>query len=189
MDGRLPLVQAIGWLSGFAIAALAFVCVTARASQLPVSHIANAEDTSEVAMGKALYMRWCASCHGRRLQGQPLWQLTDEYLGRRAPAHDETGHTWQHSDEELFSMTKYGRLPSTSPDVPSSMPAFNEVLSDPEILAIMAFIKARWPVGLRVSQAMLNPDYAGMPSEADSVEWTLPPTCTGSAQRWRAQSR
>jgi len=127
--------------------------------------------------GRRIYSSHCASCHGRYLQGQPLWQLVDDYAGRRAPAHDETGHTWQHSDEDIFDMTKYGRFASAPPRRISYMPAFSDQLSDRDILAVMAFIKARWPLGLRVAQAMLNPGHAGMPAGADKLEWKFPPTC------------
>jgi hypothetical protein len=57
------------------------------------------------------------------------------------------------------------------------MPAFAAILDDDQILAALAFIKARWPLGLRVSQAMLNPGFAGMPADANDVEWRLPPNC------------
>lgn len=57
------------------------------------------------------------------------------------------------------------------------MPAFQDRLDDREILSVIAFIKARWLVGLRVSQAMLNPGRAGMPRQANTREWRLPPTC------------
>jgi len=161
----------------------------AHASAQSDLHIADADDAEKVKAGRQIYMRWCASCHGRRLQGQPLWQLAGTEEERRAPAHDETGHTWQHSDEDIFAMTKYGRFGLGAPDARSYMPSFKEILSDGEILEVIAFIKARWPIGLRVSQAMLNPDYAGMPAGADQIEWTLPPTCTGATQRWREGSR
>jgi hypothetical protein len=49
-------------------------------------------------------------------------------------------------------MIKFGRFSTTPPGAVSYMPAFEDVLSDPEILEVMAFIKARWPLGLRVSQ-------------------------------------
>ena len=133
--------------------------------------------------GKALYRSYCASCHGRNLQGQPLWQLLDDYAGRRAPAYDESGHTWQHPDEDIFHMSKYGRFASEPADAVSSMPGFKDVLTDDQILAVVAFIKARWPLGLRVSQAMLNPGFAGMPPKADTVEWTLPPNCMAEQRR------
>ncbi|HWA03422.1 MAG TPA: cytochrome c [Rhizomicrobium sp.] len=134
--------------------------------------------------GADLYMRYCSNCHGRRLQGQALWQLRDQYEGRRAPAHDSTGHTWQHSDEDLFAITKYGRFPWAPKDRKSYMPAFDQGLSDDDIVAVLAFIKAQWPIGIRASQSMLNPDHRGMPAGADKVDWTLPPNCTASFQRW-----
>jgi len=164
-----------------AVAASAWFAVHARPG--PVVHLADAGDDSRVELGKHLYRLHCASCHGRYLQGQPLWQLNDGDAGRRAPAHDESGHTWQHSDEALFHMTKYGRFDTTPADARSFMPAFKDVLSDADILAVIAFIKRRWPLGLRVSQAMLNPGQAGMPAEASHVAWKLPPTCMATVVR------
>jgi len=153
-------------------------------------HFANADDLPKVTAGKALYRRWCASCHGRKLQGQALWQLNDQYAGRRAPAHDQTGHTWAHSDDDLFFMTREGRFPATPASATSYMPAFRDVLTEGEIVAVIAFIKANWSIGLRISQAMLNPGNAGMPAaDLDKNDWTLPPTCIISSQRWRTTSR
>ena len=86
-------------------------------------------------------------------------------------------------------MIKFSRFSTTPPGAVSYMPAFEDVLSDPEILEVMAFIKARWPLGLRVSQEMLNPGFTGMPARANEIEWTLPPNCTATLQRWRAESR
>ncbi|HXY98577.1 MAG TPA: c-type cytochrome [Stellaceae bacterium] len=184
---RFRLLSIAGGLSiagvlGAAVLAVWLALPHAAASG---AHLANADDVAAVVHGKELYKRYCASCHGHTLRGQPLWQLLDAFAGRRAPAHDETGHTWQHPDEDLFHMTKYGRFESSPPDRVSSMPAFKNVLGDQDILAVIAFIKARWPLGLRVSQAMLNPGYAGMPPGADQVEWQLPPTCIMSIWRPR----
>jgi mono/diheme cytochrome c family protein len=158
-------------------------------ASVPVAHFANPNDDAAVAKGKQVYREECSSCHGRSLEGQPLWQLQDQYAGRRAPAHDASGHTWQHSDEDLFYMTKFGRFPQAPKDVKSYMPAFEKRLSDAEIVNAIAFIKSRWPLGLRISQSMLNPGFAGMPRDADKVEWTLPPTCTAAYQRWKIISR
>jgi hypothetical protein len=69
------------------------------------------------------------------------------------------------------------------------MPAYADSLTDQQILAVIAYIKRTWPIGLRVSQAVLNPGNAGMPPHAGDVEWTLPPTCTISTQQWRTTSR
>jgi S-disulfanyl-L-cysteine oxidoreductase SoxD len=146
------------------------------------AHFANAEDAAAVSTGKMLYRRHCVTCHGRYLQGQPLWQLDQESSVRRAPAHDENGHTWQHPDEALFQITKLGGY-DKAPTILAVMPASNNVLSDREILAVIAFIKARWPISLRVSQALLNPGYAGMPTKVSQVDWILPPTCKTTIQR------
>jgi mono/diheme cytochrome c family protein len=159
----------------------AYLAPYLEAASAPI--LANAEDNGTVELGKGLYGRHCASCHGRYLQGQPLWQVNDEFAGRRAPAHDASGHTWQHSDAELFHMTKYGRFAATPAGAASHMPAFRDVMSNADILAVIAFIKRRWPLGLRVSQAMLNPGQAGMPPDAARVAWRLPPTCTATARR------
>ena len=177
LAGRLARV--IDWRS-IAASLTAAIVVGWGAARVPPSaatHIADANDTAMVSRGKRIYAVHCASCHGRYLQGQPLWQLVDDYAGRRAPAQDETGHTWQHSDEDLFEVTKYGRFASAPSRYVSYMPAFRDELSDQQILAVLAFIKARWPLGLRVAQAMLNPGHSGMPPDAAEAAWTFPPVC------------
>jgi mono/diheme cytochrome c family protein len=150
------------------------------ATRVAPPHFADATDAAMVGRGRALYRQYCASCHGRYLQGQPLWALADHYAGRRAPAHDQTGHTWEHADEALFRKTKTGRFPGVAPATVSAMPAFSGVLEDRDIVAVIAFIKARWPIGLQALQALRNPGHAGMPTAA-RLDWTFPPDCgTGS---------
>ena len=64
-----------------------------------------------------------------------------------APPHDESGHTWHHADALLVDMVKNGLVPGrTAPDgYASDMPAYGEILSDEEILAVLAYIKSAWP--------------------------------------------
>jgi mono/diheme cytochrome c family protein len=175
-------MKATAWCFAPLIVALVAGAAIAGSPGVPVpvesgTHFADADDRAAVMLGKKIYLRDCASCHGRNLQGQPLWQVVDQYAGRRAPAHDATGHTWLHPDEDIFHITKYGRFASSPPKAVSYMPAFKSVLGDREILAVIAFIKARWPIGLRISQAMLNPNFAGMPRDASNADWRLPPSC------------
>jgi mono/diheme cytochrome c family protein len=164
---------AAGWMLATLMAP---AVLTPRATAAEI-HFADARDVVQVTLGKRVYMGYCASCHGRNLQGQPLWQLEDKFAGRRAPAHDETGHTWQHADEDLFEKTKYGHFAAEPANPAPAMPAFMAILDDQQILAALAFIKARWPLGLRVSQAMLNPGLRGMPPDANDADWRLPPNC------------
>lgn len=182
MPSRSAIIIGLLLVAG-ATATAAAIRLAAPAPTAAAVHFADAGDAALATQGSQLYRRHCASCHGRYLQGQPLWQLMDIYAGRRAPAHDASGHTWQHADETIFRMTKYGTADPAAPDMVSAMPAFKDRLSDGEILAVIAFIKARWPLGLRVSQALLNPGYAGMPADAGTVEWRLPPTCNVVLQR------
>jgi len=138
---------------------------------------ADAENIALVTQGKHLYTAYCASCHGRALQGQPLWQMRDESAHRRAPALDRFGPAWQQNDQALFRVVKSGGM-NAAPGIGSAMPAFAATLSDNDILATIAFIKARWPIGLRVAQALLNPASRGTPRQASSSNWAFPPNCT-----------
>jgi mono/diheme cytochrome c family protein len=169
------------WLPRAAVL-VALGCTTlggvALARLLPggASHFADANDKVLVLLGKRVYAANCASCHGRSLQGQPLWQLADRDSSRRAPALDQTGHSWLRADDDLFRIAKFGGL-WPAPNAPGAMPAFGAVLSDGELLAVVAFIKARWPFGMRVAQSVFNPGYAGMPRDAARPAWTFPAMC------------
>jgi S-disulfanyl-L-cysteine oxidoreductase SoxD len=165
------------------LAGAAFGAAFALRPAAALTHFADATNADSVGEGRRLYRRACANCHGQRLQGQLLWEARDQFFGRRAPPHDQSGHTWQHSDEELFQITKFGRFSTTPPEVKSYMPAYAPFLSDDQILSVIAFIKATWPLGLRASQAMLNPGYQGMPPNASTVEWRFPPKCLMQLQR------
>ena len=142
-----------------------------------LKHLADQNDSGKVWAGLTLYKTYCAQCHGRNLQGQPLWHLQDQFAHQRAPAHDDSGHTWQHPDEDLFQMTRTGHFPNDLGRGTSYMPAFGERLHDEEILEIISFIKSRWSLAMQVSQASLNPDFAGMPARAATEDWTLPLNC------------
>jgi mono/diheme cytochrome c family protein len=171
-------------------AAFAAILIASPAVAAPwPAHFANADDAKLVNEGAAVYIPVCSSCHGKRLEGQALWQVKDQFADRRAPAHDATGHTWRHSDDDLFFMTKYGRFPTAPPRAVSWMPAFAGHLTDHDIISVIAFIKADWPTGIRASQAMLNPGQAGMPKDAAKGTWTLPPNCTGTFVSWEAAGK
>jgi mono/diheme cytochrome c family protein len=89
--------------------------------------------------GEALYIQYCAACHGPEGEGQPNWRTPNEQGVYPAPPHDNSGHTWHHSDEVLLRITaEGGSLPN------SGMPAFGETLSEAEMKAILAHIKTFW---------------------------------------------
>lgn len=112
---------------------------------------ADSTDSRQVELGARVYRDYCAACHGPNLEGQPDWRTRGEDGYLPAPPHDETGHTWHHSDELLFRMTRNG-MSAIIPGYESTMPAFGEILSDEEIWAVLAYIKSYWPDEIRAFQ-------------------------------------
>lgn len=101
-------------------------------------------DQSVVKLGETRYQVHCAQCHGLKLEGQADWRKRDQDGFLPAPPHDETGHTWHHTDKLLFEMTKYGVEAVAGGDYKTRMPAYEGVLSDDDIVAILSYIKSRW---------------------------------------------
>lgn len=124
----------------------------------------RAGDEQVVAQGRVIYMAQCASCHGARLEGQPMWHQRDATGHLPAPPHDSKGHTWHHPDEVLFRITKYGVAKAANlPGYQSNMPAFEGVLNDAEIVAVLSFIKAQWPEKYRSAQEEVNANHLRKP--------------------------
>ena len=117
---------------------------------------AEPNNAEQVALGQTMYARHCASCHGANLEGQPNWRQRLPTGNYPAPPHDETGHTWHHPDRYLFETTKYGWQRFAPPGYQSTMQAFEDVLGDAEIWAVVAFIKSRWPASIRAQQEREN---------------------------------
>lgn len=116
-------------------------------------------DDEAVAKGAALYAENCAACHGAALEGEKDWRERNADGSFRAPPHDETGHTWHHPDAQVFAITKHGTEAVTGGAVQSTMEGFGDRLSDDEILAVLAFIKAQWPQEIIDRHNVLNQRY------------------------------
>ena len=113
-------------------------------------------DAEAVLAGQDIYVAACASCHGADLEGQPDWRRPLPNGRLPAPPHDETGHTWHHPDELLFMLTKYGPAELVGNGYESDMPGFDGVLSDEEILAVLAYIKSTWPERIIARHDQMN---------------------------------
>lgn len=132
----------------------AFVLVAGAVSYIVWDRLAIASQRrATLELGAALYQSTCATCHGARLEGQPDWQRRRADGRLPAPPHDESGHTWHHSNEILFNLTKFGPQNYTSADYQSDMPGFAGVLSDEEIVAVLEYIKSTWSEETRRRQA------------------------------------
>jgi len=115
------------------------------------------DDTRVLATGQQVYAAHCAACHGAQLQGQPNWRERDAHGRLPAPPHDASGHTWHHPDQVLFDLTKYGVAKAAHlKDYDSAMPAFEGVLTDAQIVAVLSWIKSTWPPRVRDLQRQVD---------------------------------
>jgi len=115
------------------------------------------DDAGLVAEGAAVYKENCAACHGDNLQGEDNWRSRKPDGRMRAPPHDQSGHTWHHDDKLLFNLTKFGLAKTAGlKDYETDMPAYDGVLSDRQITAVLSFIKSRWPAEIRAHHDTLN---------------------------------
>ena len=96
-------------------------------------------DGEKIAMGEDLYGRFCASCHGADLKGDPEWKVPNDDGSYPPPPQDSSGHTWHHGDDLLIEIILDGYDFSDS-----RMPAFGGRLSEPEVLSILEYFKSDW---------------------------------------------
>lgn len=117
----------------------------------PASTTVTAE---ELEIGQAIYIENCASCHGTNLEGQPDWKNYNDDGTFRAPPHDETGHTWHHGDQYLLDRIRYGTAQmDESAKALSNMPAYENLLTEAEIAAVLNYIKSSWPENIQRAQS------------------------------------
>jgi mono/diheme cytochrome c family protein len=122
----------------------------------PPRPLADPDNPQQVERGKAVYDQYCAACHGPQLEGQPDWRERRPDGRLPAPPHDDTGHTWHHSDRLLFELTKYGVGRYAPPGYESDMPAFAGILSDDDLWAVLAYIKSSWSPQVRAVQRKID---------------------------------
>lgn len=124
---------------------LARAAALTAAGAVFVAACSDSPDPDVLARGASVYATHCASCHGARLEGQPNWKTRLPDGTSSAPPHNDTGHTWHHSDRWLFHVVENGMVPPlVRPGYKSGMPAFGDQLSDAEIRAVLAYIKSHW---------------------------------------------
>lgn len=154
MKAKLHVIGGVGLFAVAVVAAL----VWPRAGSAPIKDISFRGEPvtlDQLALGRKLYAANCAACHGQSLEGQPDWKRRLDNGRMPAPPHDHNGHTWHHSDQDLFTITKLG-VGAVVPDYQSDMPGFADMLSDAEIAAVLAYIKSTWPERERGFQARIT---------------------------------
>ena len=106
------------------------------------------------SLGETLYTAHCSACHGVNLEGEADWKERNPDGTFRSPPHNETGHTWHHGDPTLLEAIRLGGTRFSAIDLggTSPMPAFDQVLSEEEITAVLSYIKSSWPEDIQTMQ-------------------------------------
>ena len=129
---------------------------TATAAMIltPASTVPLVGNTA-TSSGQAIFQSNCAVCHGADGEGQPDWHIKKLDGVLPAPPLNGDGHTWHHGDGTLYTYVSRGGKVFESPDIPSfksGMPAFGEVLSHDDIIAVIEYVKSLW--GDKVSEGL-----------------------------------
>ncbi len=122
-------------------------------------------DNEQLYLAQQNYNKSCAHCHGWAGDGQPQVTIENaEKLGyHTVPRHDSQGHTWQHPNQILFEVIKYG---VQAPSNLYPMSAFDDQLTDNEIFGIIDYIKQWWTDDQRRHQSELTTQF-----EDDNPFW------------------
>ncbi len=96
--------------------------------------------------GAEIYVANCQVCHG---------DSNGTGGTGKAPPHNKAGHTWHHPDAQLREWVLNGKLGFGSP----GMPALVDKVTEPELDAILTFIKTWWTAEQRASQADISQRY------------------------------
>ena len=139
----------VGLTVAFLTLGLGLLEVAAQAAGEPATVSLLPDDPAVVADGQKLYTEHCASCHGAELEGQPNWRQRLPNGRLPAPPHDASGHTWHHDNGALLRITKHGIAALVGGDYQTDMAGYESVLSDAEIIAVLSYIKSRWPPDIR----------------------------------------
>lgn len=101
-------------------------------------------DPAQIQKGKGIYQTNCATCHGANTEGALNWATPGPDGLYPAPPHDDTGHTWHHSDRVLYETIHMGMGDPLRPGSPLRMPAWGDKLTDTEIRAVIEYFKSLW---------------------------------------------
>ena len=161
MTLKPPALWAAGLLALLLVAGAGYFSlrVSNRQAAAPV-HSLRPDDPQVLRVGARIYAQQCAACHGAKGEGQPDWRDRGPDGLLPAPPHDASGHTWHHPDEQLFAITQQGLAQLINqPDYRTAMPIYGGVLSDDEIVAVLSWIKAQWPLEVRQRHDEINVQY------------------------------
>ena len=92
-----------------------------------------------LALGRSIYVENCASCHGPNGEGHAEVAA--------APALNDREHAWHHADGQLQQFVLDGG---------PTMPAFQEKLTNEEVIAVIRYFQTWWTASQLQSQQSLS---------------------------------
>lgn len=155
-DGRRWPLGMLGVLAGGLLAGCGLVGGPAAAAPTPTLIPLPPLDPAVVAAGRQVYLQHCATCHGANAQGAPNWQRPNAQGDMPAPPHDDSGHTWRHSDAELTAIILHGLRDPFNKTPGLTMPPFTGVLTPQQIAAVITYFKSLWSPAHRRYQEEQN---------------------------------
>ncbi|MHB1084517.1 MAG: c-type cytochrome [Thiobacillus sp.] len=97
-------------------------------------------DPTQVAHGRAIYDRNCATCHGAEGKGPSGdWHVRNADGTFPPPPLDDGAHAWHHPTAVLLDVIRNG-----SPGGAGNMPAWKDRLSAQELQDVVVYIKSLW---------------------------------------------
>lgn len=97
-------------------------------------------DPAQTQRGSELFHTHCAGCHGENAVGTPDWRTPTPEGRFPPPPLNGTAHAWHHSTAVLKKTILKGGPPEVS-----NMPAWESVLTEPQVDDIVEWIKSLWP--------------------------------------------
>jgi mono/diheme cytochrome c family protein len=131
-------------ISAITVAGCGGLALRGPSEVTPTAVILPALDPNQVARGRQVYVQNCARCHGQNAEGAPNWQQPDARGDLPPPPHDDSGHTWRHSDAQLAEIIRNGLRDRFNKTPELTMPPFMNQLTDQEIAAVITYFKSLW---------------------------------------------
>ena len=119
------------------------LAMLAAAMPAPAAGAEGAErwyDQSRIESGRVVYAEHCARCHGAHGEATPDWRTREADGTFPPPPLNGTAHTWHHPFQVLARQIKFG-----APGGTGKMPTFQGVLTDEEIINVIAWFQSLWP--------------------------------------------
>jgi mono/diheme cytochrome c family protein len=113
-------------------------------------------DPARVSRGREIYLEACARCHGPHAEDAPRWRQPDARGDLPAPSHDDSGHTWRHSDAQLADVIRNGMRDPFNKTPELTMPPFKGQLTDAQIADVIVYFKSLWSDEHRAYQEEQN---------------------------------